>query len=103
MIKSPLYNTAFSTDPESSFGGIIAFNRPLTLAAAKAIIANQFVEVIIAPSIEDGVLEATASKKNVRVLVCGELPAPAQRDAQLDYKRVNGGLRSRARSWLDYS
>ena len=86
------YNTAFSTDPESSFGGIIAFNRPLTLAAAKAIIDNQFVEVIIAPSIEDGVLEATAAKKNVRVLVCGELPAPDQRDSQLDYKRVNGGL-----------
>ncbi|NYR09499.1 bifunctional phosphoribosylaminoimidazolecarboxamide formyltransferase/IMP cyclohydrolase [Psychrobacter sp. BI730] len=86
------YRTAFSTDPESSFGGIIAFNRPLTLAAAKAIIDNQFVEVIIAPSIEDGVLEATATKKNVRVLVCGELPAPDQRNIQLDYKRVNGGL-----------
>ena len=86
------YRTAFSTDPESSFGGIIAFNRPLTLAAAKAIIDNQFVEVIIAPSIEEGVLEATASKKNVRVLVCGDLPAPELRDRQLDYKRVNGGL-----------
>lgn len=86
------YRTAFSTDPESSFGGIIAFNRQLTVAAAKAIIDNQFVEVIIAPSLEDGVLEATASKKNVRVLVCGELPAPHDRLAQLDYKRVNGGL-----------
>ncbi|AAZ19320.1 phosphoribosylaminoimidazolecarboxamide formyltransferase / IMP cyclohydrolase [Psychrobacter arcticus 273-4] len=86
------YRTAFSTDPESSFGGIIAFNRPLTLAAATAIIDNQFVEVIIAPSVEDGVLEATASKKNVRVLVCGDLPAPELRDRQLDYKRVNGGL-----------
>ena len=86
------YRTAFSTDPESSFGGIIAFNRELTVAAAKAIIDNQFVEVIIAPSIEDGVLEATASKKNVRVLVCGELPTPEQRESQLDYKRVNGGL-----------
>lgn len=86
------YRTAFSTDPESSFGGIIAFNRQLTTAAAKAIIDNQFVEVIIAPSIEEGVLEITASKKNVRVLVCGELPAPDQRQTQLDYKRVNGGL-----------
>ncbi len=86
------YHTAFSTDPESSFGGIIAFNRQLTIAAAKAIIDNQFVEVIIAPSIEEGVLEVTASKKNVRVLVCGELPAPDQRQTQLDYKRVNGGL-----------
>ena len=86
------YRTAFSTDPESSFGGIIAFNRQLTTAAAKAIIDNQFVEVIISPSIEEGVLEITANKKNVRVLVCGELPVPDQRQTQLDYKRVNGGL-----------
>lgn len=86
------YHTAFSTDPESSFGGIIAFNTPLTVATAKAIIDSQFVEVIIAPSIEDGVLQVTASKKNVRVLVSGALPTPAERHAQLDYKRVNGGL-----------
>lgn len=86
------YRTAFSTDPESSFGGIIAFNTPLTVATAKAIIDSQFVEVIIAPSIEEGVLQTTASKKNVRVLISGELPTPEQRHAQLDYKRVNGGL-----------
>ncbi|WP_201536021.1 bifunctional phosphoribosylaminoimidazolecarboxamide formyltransferase/IMP cyclohydrolase [Psychrobacter ciconiae] len=86
------YNTAFSTDPESSFGGIIAFNRPLTVATARAIIDKQFVEVIIAPSLEDGVLDITGTKKNVRVLVCGELPTPDNRAAQLDFKRVNGGL-----------
>ena len=86
------YRTAFSTDPESSFGGIIAFNRPLTVATAKAIIDNQFVEVIIAPSIEQGVLEITASKKNVRVLVCGPLTNSTDKVSPLDYKRVNGGL-----------
>lgn len=86
------YRTAFSTDPESSFGGIIAFNRPLTQATAKAIVDNQFVEVIIAPSIEAGVLDITAKKKNVRVLTCGELPKPSERQAQWDYKRVEGGL-----------
>ncbi len=86
------YRTAFSTDPESSFGGIIAFNTPLTVATAKAIVDSQFVEVIIAPSIEEGVLQITASKKNVRVLVSGTLPKPDQRNTQLDYKRVTGGL-----------
>lgn len=86
------YRTAFSTDPESSFGGIIAFNTPLSVATAKAIIDNQFVEVIIAPSIEDGVLSATAAKKNVRVLVCGELSNLESQQALFDYKRVNGGL-----------
>jgi phosphoribosylaminoimidazolecarboxamide formyltransferase/IMP cyclohydrolase len=48
--------------------------------------------VIIAPSIAEGVLEVTGAKKNVRVLVCGELPAIDARAPQLDYKRVNGGL-----------
>ncbi|MGP4712902.1 MULTISPECIES: bifunctional phosphoribosylaminoimidazolecarboxamide formyltransferase/IMP cyclohydrolase [unclassified Psychrobacter] len=86
------YQTAFSTDPESSFGGIIAFNRELSVAAAKVIIDNQFVEVIIAPNIEDGVLQVTANKKNVRVMVCGALQASDSSSTQLDYKRVNGGL-----------
>ncbi len=83
------YELAFATDPESAFGGIIAFNRELDAETAAAIIDRQFVEVIIAPAISDAALAATASKENVRVLACGEwgdnLPA-------LDYKRVNGGL-----------
>ncbi|WP_323841750.1 MULTISPECIES: bifunctional phosphoribosylaminoimidazolecarboxamide formyltransferase/IMP cyclohydrolase [unclassified Moraxella] len=86
------YNLAYATDPESAFGGIIAFNRELDINTAKAIVERQFVEVIIAPSVADGVLDITGAKKNIRVLVCGELPAPNHRVTQLDYKRVNGGL-----------
>lgn len=86
------YNLAYATDPESAFGGIIAFNRELDIETAKAIIERQFVEVIIAPSIADGVLEVTSTKKNVRVLVCGELPNINERASQYDFKRVNGGL-----------
>ncbi|PNK59979.1 bifunctional phosphoribosylaminoimidazolecarboxamide formyltransferase/IMP cyclohydrolase [Psychrobacter sp. FDAARGOS_221] len=90
--QTQAYKTAFSTDPESSFGGIIAFNRPLSVKTAQAIVDTQFAEVIIAPSLEEGVLEVTAKKKNVRVLTCGQLPDPQQRAPQLDYKRVTGGL-----------
>lgn len=86
------YEKAFATDPESAFGGIIAFNRELDIKTAKAIIDKQFVEVIIAPSVADGVLDITGTKKNVRVLVCGELPKPSERRPQLDFKRVTGGL-----------
>ena len=86
------YNLAYATDPESAFGGIIAFNRPLDVKTAQAIIQRQFVEVIIAPSIDDGVLDVTAAKKNVRVLVCGELPDADKRTPQYDFKRVHGGL-----------
>jgi len=84
------YELAYQTDPESAFGGIIAFNRELDAATAKAIVDRQFVEVIIAPKISPQALEITAAKQNVRVLECGEWPA--QRPAQFDFKRVNGGL-----------
>lgn len=86
------YNLAYATDPESAFGGIIAFNRELDVETAQAIIARQFVEVIIAPSLAEGVLEVISTKKNIRVLTCGELPITHQREPQLDYKRVHGGL-----------
>lgn len=84
------YDRAYATDPESAFGGIIAFNQELDGETAQAIVDRQFVEVIIAPSISAAALEAVSSKKNVRLLSCGQWPSsPAQR---LDYKRVNGGL-----------
>ena len=44
------YNKAYATDPESAFGGIIAFNRELDGPTASAIVERQFVEVIIAPA-----------------------------------------------------
>ena len=83
------YDLAFATDPESAFGGIIAFNRELDAATAAEICERQFVEVIIAPEVSDEAAEAVAGKKNVRLLACGQWdkPVPA-----LDYKRVNGGM-----------
>ena len=83
------YQRAFSTDPESAFGGIIAFNRKLDAKTAQAIIDRQFVEVIIAPEVDDEVNAIVASKQNVRLLVCGQWQEAAYR---LDYKRVTGGL-----------
>jgi len=83
------YDDAYRTDPESAFGGIIAFNRELDGETARTIIERQFVEVIIAPSVNDSALEAVAEKQNVRLLACGELQESAPR---LDFKRVNGGL-----------
>jgi phosphoribosylaminoimidazolecarboxamide formyltransferase/IMP cyclohydrolase len=84
------YDRAYATDPESAFGGIIAFNRPLDAETATAIIERQFVEVIVAPRIEDAALRVLSQKKNVRVLACGDWPSSAA--ARLDFKRVNGGL-----------
>lgn len=84
------YDRAYTTDPESAFGGIIAFNRPLDADTARAILERQFVEVIIAPAVAAEAVEICAAKKNVRLLECGAWPA--QPPVQLDYKRVSGGL-----------
>jgi phosphoribosylaminoimidazolecarboxamide formyltransferase/IMP cyclohydrolase len=81
------YRKAFKTDPTSAFGGILAFNRALDLAAAEEI-GKQFAEVIIAPRIESEARAFLASKQNLRVL---EVPLSHEVQAH-DYKRVGGGL-----------
>ena len=87
---SEAYDRAYQTDPESAFGGIIAFNQELDGDTAKAIVERQFVEVIIAPSVSDAAIAAVSEKKNVRLLSCGSWTD--QHAARLDFKRVNGGL-----------
>jgi phosphoribosylaminoimidazolecarboxamide formyltransferase/IMP cyclohydrolase len=82
------YQLAYATDTTSAFGGIIAFNRELDEASAAQITANQFVEVIIAPSASEAALKVTAAKQNVRVLT---VPLSNAHN-QFDFKRVNGGL-----------
>jgi len=84
------YQKAFSTDPESAFGGIIAFNQELDAPTAELIVEKQFVEVIIAPTISDAAKQAVASKKNVRLLECGNWNEHSHN--ALEYKRVTGGL-----------
>ncbi len=82
------YKLAYTTDTTSAFGGIIAFNRELDEATAAQIVANQFVEVIIAPSASEAALKITAAKQNVRVLT---VPLSDAHN-HFDFKRVNGGL-----------
>ena len=88
------YDLAWQTDPTSAFGGIIAFNRELDGATARAIVERQFVEVVLAPAYADDALKAFAKKGNVRVL---EIPLPVDgtlADAQPGHhlKRVGSGL-----------
>jgi phosphoribosylaminoimidazolecarboxamide formyltransferase/IMP cyclohydrolase len=83
------YDKAYRTDPTSAFGGIIAFNRPLTANTARAIVERQFVELIIAPEVDADALEICARKENVRVLVTAGL-APS--NLRHEYRSVNGGL-----------
>jgi phosphoribosylaminoimidazolecarboxamide formyltransferase/IMP cyclohydrolase len=89
------YAKAFSTDPTSAFGGIIAFNREVDAAAA-ALVAKQFVEVLIAPAYSPQAHAVFAAKANPRVLRIalppgGATPWEQGRNAQ-DVKRVGSGL-----------
>ena len=84
------YEKAYRTDPTSAFGGIIAFNRELDAKTAAAIIAQQFVEVIAAPTVSAEARRVLATKANVRVLAVGDYGRSA--GSELEYRSVNGGL-----------
>jgi phosphoribosylaminoimidazolecarboxamide formyltransferase/IMP cyclohydrolase len=87
------YDLAFQTDPTSAFGGIIAFNRDVDGATARAMVERQFIEVVLAPGYSDDALKAFAKKSNVRVL---HIPVPAEStttaSVAYDLRRVGSGL-----------
>lgn len=83
------YEGAFTTDPVSAFGAIIAFNARLEAALVQRLLERQFVEVVVAPEITDEALEAFASKPQVRVLETGRLEPGS---GAIDYRSVAGGL-----------
>ncbi|MBX3699106.1 MAG: bifunctional phosphoribosylaminoimidazolecarboxamide formyltransferase/IMP cyclohydrolase [Dokdonella sp.] len=84
------YEHAYACDPVSAFGGIIAFNHRLDEETAAQILERQFVEVVIAPAVDDAALAAFAKKPNVRLLATGEWPE--QSGQSVDYKRIAGGM-----------
>jgi phosphoribosylaminoimidazolecarboxamide formyltransferase / IMP cyclohydrolase len=83
------YERAFACDPLSAFGGVIAINSAVDETLAKKI-AEQFVEVLIAPEYGHGALAVLMEKPNVRLLEDEERRVPAMRDH--DIKQVAGGL-----------
>jgi phosphoribosylaminoimidazolecarboxamide formyltransferase/IMP cyclohydrolase len=83
------YQQAYTTDPTSAFGGILAFNTRLDGATCKIILDRQFVEVLIAPEYDEEALAYAQKKANVRVLrIALAPPSPYF----IDTKRVNSGL-----------
>lgn len=83
------YVKARETDPVSAFGGVIAFNRPVDLAAAKEI-TSTFVEVVVAPGYEPDALAELRRKKDLRLLEVG--PLTLGKREGLDLKKLVGGL-----------
>jgi phosphoribosylaminoimidazolecarboxamide formyltransferase/IMP cyclohydrolase len=82
------YRRALACDPTSAFGGIVALNVAVDAAAAEAM-SSHFLEVIIAPSFDEGARAVLTRKKNLRLI---EMPVTAAPKGELDLKRVRGGL-----------
>jgi phosphoribosylaminoimidazolecarboxamide formyltransferase/IMP cyclohydrolase len=80
------HRKAHACDPLSAFGGVIAVNRPVSVAMAEQV-AEIFTEVIVAPEYEDGAVEVLARKKNIRVLRCPDTPRQVT-----EFRPVEGGL-----------
>lgn len=81
------YRKALACDPVSAFGGIVAFNRNVDEAAARAV-TEIFTEVIIAPDYDEAALDVLKAKKNLRVLRAG---VPESLEG-LEYKQISGGM-----------
>ncbi|MEU2792795.1 bifunctional phosphoribosylaminoimidazolecarboxamide formyltransferase/IMP cyclohydrolase [Streptomyces sp. NPDC007100] len=79
------HRKAHACDSLSAFGGVIAVNRPVSVAMAEQV-AEIFTEVIVAPDYEDGAVEVLSRKKNIRVLRCPEGPQPPA-----EFKPIDGG------------
>ncbi|MGP8299608.1 bifunctional phosphoribosylaminoimidazolecarboxamide formyltransferase/IMP cyclohydrolase [Streptomyces inhibens] len=79
------HRKAHACDSLSAFGGVIAVNRPVSVAMAEQV-AEIFTEVIVAPGYEDGAVEILARKKNIRVLSCPDAPSNP-----VEVKPVDGG------------
>jgi phosphoribosylaminoimidazolecarboxamide formyltransferase/IMP cyclohydrolase len=83
------YQAALACDSVSAFGGIIAVNRPLDRATAEAMVGI-FTEVVAAPAADDEARAVFAGKKNLRLLITGDLPDPARPGLML--KSIAGGM-----------
>jgi phosphoribosylaminoimidazolecarboxamide formyltransferase/IMP cyclohydrolase len=88
------YRTAREADALSAFGGIVALNREVDEATAK-LLAETFLECVVAPSFAAVALEVLRAKKNLRLLATGAWLSADQ--PALQYKRVSGGLVVQAR------
>ena len=82
------YERAFTCDPMSAYGGVIAVNRRVDLACAQAL-SKQFVEVLLAPGYDSDALELLKEKKNVRLLELANWPEHRE---GVERKPVIGGV-----------
>jgi phosphoribosylaminoimidazolecarboxamide formyltransferase/IMP cyclohydrolase len=83
------YAKALASDPVSAYGGIVVLNRPVTVELG-ARLAEQFIEVLLAPGYDDDALDTLKRRAAIRILFDGERRRAEA--GERDYKRVLGGL-----------
>ncbi|MEE1927969.1 bifunctional phosphoribosylaminoimidazolecarboxamide formyltransferase/IMP cyclohydrolase [Streptomyces sp. TRM 70351] len=88
------HRKAHACDPLSAYGGVIAVNRPVSVAMAEQV-ADIFTEVVVAPAYEEGAVEVLTRKKNIRVLRCPGAPR-----AGLELRPIEGGALLQAKDRL---
>lgn len=91
------YLRAYEGDPVSAFGGVIAFNRELDGQTAQTVVEKQFVEVVLAPSVNREAQEQFAKKPNVRLLT---VEGYQVQEGELEFKRISGGILVQERDTL---
>ncbi|MGH3544024.1 MAG: bifunctional phosphoribosylaminoimidazolecarboxamide formyltransferase/IMP cyclohydrolase, partial [Mycobacterium sp.] len=92
------HRKAHECDPLSAFGGVIAANTEVSVEMAEYV-NTIFTEVIVAPAYAPGAVDVLARKKNIRVLVAADDPAPI--GAATERRQVSGGLLMQERDRLD--
>ena len=80
------YAKAHECDPVSAFGGVVAANRPVSLAMAQAL-SEIFTEVVVAPSYEAGAVEVLSKKPSIRILTLADYAPVAT-----ELRPISGGL-----------
>jgi phosphoribosylaminoimidazolecarboxamide formyltransferase / IMP cyclohydrolase len=83
------FERALATDPQSAFGGVFCFNRPVDLALAEKL-SEMFVEAVFAPGYDEDALELLKQRPNVRLLENQERRTTPV--SEHDFKRVRGGM-----------
>jgi phosphoribosylaminoimidazolecarboxamide formyltransferase/IMP cyclohydrolase len=97
------YRRAIDTDPVASFGGIVGVNRELDGPTAREIAASSF-EAVVAPGFSEAALGILRAKAGLELLAVPPTPADGMRDygiANLDFKRIGGGLLVEALDTMD--
>src|SRR5829696_1978062 len=89
------HRKAHACDPVSAFGGVIAVNRPVTVAMAEQV-AEVFTEVLVAPGFLDGSLDVLTSKKSLRLLVVA-----GPRPTGVEFREISGGVLAQQADRLD--